>query len=88
MYPQSMFAAKNKKNINIFLLKFFNFYKLKIYISHGQVFVMYLQLIQDILRCDGSFLARLYEGTGRVIAVTPASVSAFAFLFAFASALL
>ena len=40
-YPQSVFLSKNKKNIEIFLLKVFNFYNLrKIYILHGYVFVM------------------------------------------------
>ena len=41
MYPQSMFLSKNKKNIELYLLKIFNFYNLrKICILHGHVFVM------------------------------------------------
>ena len=41
MYLQSMFWRKNKKNIESFLMKIFNFYNLnKIYILHGRVFVM------------------------------------------------
>ena len=48
------------------LLKIFNFYKLKICISHGQVFVIYLQLIQVILRCDGSFCYMLQPSVERM----------------------
>ena len=40
-YPQSMSWSKNKKNIENFLLKSFNFYNLKkLCILHGHVFVM------------------------------------------------
>ena len=43
-YPQSMFWSKNKKNIEIFLLKIFNFYNLRNHRKlHGQVFVMILK---------------------------------------------
>ena len=39
--PTIYVLSKNKKKINIFLLKIFNFYNFpKIYISHGHVFVM------------------------------------------------
>ena len=38
MYPQSMFLAKNKKNIKRFLLKIFIFLQLKK--THGHVFVI------------------------------------------------
>ena len=41
MYPQSYVLSKNKKNIQNFSMKIFNFYKLrKISILHGHVFVM------------------------------------------------
>ena len=41
MYTQSMFWAKIRKNIDIFLLKIFIFYNFKnLYIIHGHVFVM------------------------------------------------
>ena len=40
-YPQSMFRSKNKKNIQNFQLKIFQFLKLKnLCLLHGKVFVM------------------------------------------------
>ena len=48
MYPQSMFWRKNKKNINIFLLKFSIFTAEKnLCILHGHVFVMKVIVVAE-----------------------------------------
>ena len=42
VYPQSVFRAKIRKNIDIFQLKIFSFYNLKnLCVLHGHVFVMH-----------------------------------------------
>ena len=59
----------------------------KCWFSHAQAHFIKAHQI-TLQATDFSFLARLYESTGRAIAVTPASVSALSLALASASALL